>query len=64
MDTFAISPLTNLSEEVKRLLAVTSFKATNSVSNITDENKTFSSTMPSHWTQEAAENTVKKLKIL
>ena len=38
MDTFSFSPPTNLLEEVKWLLVVTSFEATNSVLKRTDEN--------------------------
>ena len=39
MQTFSINPPVNLVEEGKWLLAVSAFEATNSVFNITDENK-------------------------
>ena len=41
MKTFSCDPPINLSEEGKWLLGVTSFEATNSVFNITDENISF-----------------------
>ena len=41
METFSFNPPINLSGEEKWFLAVTSFEATNSFSNITDENKSF-----------------------
>ena len=45
---FSFSPPINLIEEGKWLLGVTSFECTNSVFNITDENKLFSITIPGH----------------
>ena len=42
MEPFSISPSINVSEEGKWLLAVTSFEATHSVFNITDEKNSFS----------------------
>ena len=39
----------NLSEEGKWLLVVRSFGATNSVSNITEENNSFSNGRPGYW---------------
>jgi len=41
MQTFSFNPPFNLAEEGKWLLAVRSFKATNSVFNITNENNFF-----------------------
>ena len=41
METFPRSPPINLPQEGKWLLAVTSFEATNSVLNVTDENNSF-----------------------
>ena len=41
METFSFSTPLNLVEEGKSLLAATSFEATNSVFNITDENNSF-----------------------
>ena len=52
METFSSSPPINLIEEGKWLLAVTSFEATNSVFNITNENISFSFIIPGHWTNE------------
>ena len=49
MDTFSFNPPLKFSEERKWLLAVTSFEATNSVFNITDEKITFSYTPPGQW---------------
>ena len=46
-----------LSEEGKLLLAVTFFEATNSIFNITDENNSFSITIPGHWETKSAEKT-------
>ena len=42
METLCFSPTLNLIEDGKWFLAVTSFEATNSVFNITDENNSFS----------------------
>ena len=39
----------NLSEEGQCLLGVTSFEATNSLFNITDENNSFSISIPGRW---------------
>ena len=49
MDTFSFNPAINLSEERKWLLAVASFEATNSVSNITDDNTSFCFSTPDYW---------------
>ena len=49
MRTFSFSPPKNLNEEVKWLLAVTSFEATNSIFNITHENNSFSISIPWRW---------------
>ena len=49
METFSFNPPVYLSQEGKWLSAVTSFKATNSVFNITDGNNSFSFTTPGHW---------------
>ena len=63
--TFSFNPPINLSEEGKCLLAVPSFEATNSVFNRTDENISFSITIPSHWQTKSAEKTIDELnKIL
>ena len=49
METFLFNPPINLNEEGKRLLAVTSFEATNSVFNKIDENNSFSISVPGRW---------------
>ena len=49
METFSFSPIMNLVEEGKWLLAVTSFEATNSLFNMTDENNGFSFSIPNRW---------------
>ena len=48
-ETFSFSPPLNFFEEGKWLLAVTSFEATNSVSNITQEINSFSISIPRRW---------------
>ena len=64
MHIFSFSPPINLVEESKSLLAVTFFEATISVFNITDENNSFSFTIPGHWNSESAEKTIDKLNKL
>ena len=49
MQIFPFNPPINLAEEGKWLSGVTSFKCTNSVFNITIENKSFSITILGHW---------------
>ena len=61
MKTFSFNPPINLVAEAKWSLAVTSFEATNSVSNITNENISFSTTIPGHWHTELAEKTIDEL---
>ena len=48
IQSFSFNPPINSVEEGKLLLAVSSFKATNSVFNITDENNSISITTPGH----------------
>ena len=57
METFSFSPPKKLVELGKWLLAVTSYEATNSVSNITNENNNFSFTILGHWQTKTAEKT-------
>ena len=64
MDTLAFSPPSNLSEEEKKLLAVTSFETTSSVFNVTEENNSLSIKIPSYWMPLGTEETVDKLKEL
>ena len=55
METFSFNPPINLFEEGKWLLVETSLETTNSVFNITNENKSFSITIPGHWNSKSAE---------
>ena len=64
MDTFKFDPHINLSEEEKRLLAVTSFEANESVSKRTDENNSFLFTMLGHWTPKGGGETINKIQEL
>ena len=64
MQAFSISPPRDLVEEGKWLLEVTSFETTNSVFIITNENNSFSVTIPGHWETKSAENTVDELNKL
>ena len=61
METFYYSPSMNTVEEGKRLKSVTTFEATNFVFNITDENNSFSNTLPDHWDSEDGEEFIKKI---
>ena len=54
----------SLVEEGKWLPAVFSFKCTNSVFNITNENSSFLITKPSHWETKSAEKTFSELNKL
>ena len=49
-------------DEGKWLLAVTSFEATNSVVNITNENKSFSITTPCHCSSRGCAEIIHKLQ--
>ena len=49
MQSFSFNPPINIVEEGKWLLAVSSFECTNSVFNITDENNSFSKSLPGRW---------------
>ena len=64
METFSFNIPINLSEESKWSLAVTSFEATNSVFNKTDENNKFSISIPSHCISGDDEELVNKLNKL
>ena len=61
MQKFSFIQSIKLSEETKRLLAVPSFKATNSVFNITARNKSVSISTSSNWTPECGEELINKL---
>ena len=62
MQIFLFNPPINLVEEGKWLLAVSSFECTNSVFNITDENNSFSITVPGPWQNESDEKNIDELK--
>ena len=64
MQLFSFNPPINLPEEGKCLLAVTFFEATDSVVKITDENNSFSITIPGHWDSNSAENIIDELNKL
>ena len=64
IETVSFNPPTNLAKEGKWLLAVISFETTNSVFNVTDENKSFSITTLGHWNSEGGEELINKLNIL
>ena len=61
---FLFNPPTNLAEEGKWLLRVSSFECTNSVFNITNENNSFSITIPGHWQTKSDEKTIDELNKL
>ena len=63
METFSFSPPIILVEG-KWLLAVIFFEATNSVSNITNENNSFSFIIPGHRNSKSAEKTITEINIL
>ena len=64
MQTFSFNPPINLLEEGKWLLAVSSFECTNSVFNITDENNSFSISIPGYYQNESDEKTIDDLNNL
>ena len=64
MQTFSFNPPTNLVEEGKWLLAVSSFECTNSVFNITNKNNSFSIIIPGHYENEVAEQVINDSKKL
>ena len=64
MQTFSFNPPINLLEEGKWLIAVSSFECTNSVFNITNENKSFSIIIAGHYQTEFAEKNIDELNKL
>ena len=62
--TFSVNPPINLVEDGKCLLAVSPFECKNSVFNITNENNSFSITIPGHWGTKSHEKTINKLNKL
>ena len=64
MQTFSFIPPTNLAEEGKWLLAVSSFECKNSVFNITNVNNSFSIIIPGHYKTKLAEKIINDLNEL
>ena len=64
MQTFLFNPPTNLVEEGKWLLGVSSFECTNSVFNITNGNNSFSIIIPGHYETEFAEKIINDINKL
>ena len=64
MQIFSLNPPINLVEEGKWLLAVSSFECTNSVFNVTNENNSFSISIPGHYKTEFAEKVINDLSKL
>ena len=64
MQTPSFNPPLKLVEEGKWLLAVNSFECTNSVSNLTNENNSFSITIPGQWESKCAEKNIEELNKL
>ena len=63
MQTFSFNPPIILVEQDKWLIGVTSLECTiSAVFNITNENNSFSITIPGHWDSESAKKAVEKLK--
>ena len=60
---FSFIAAINLDEEGEWLSRVTSFEATNSVFNSTDENNSFSISTPSYWILQEGEELITKLKM-
>ena len=64
MQIFSFNPPKKSSEQDKWLPSVSSFEATKSVFNMTDENKSFSISMPGHRNSKPAEKTFDALNKL
>ena len=64
MQTFSFNPPINLVEEGRWLLGVSSYECTNSYSNITNENSSFSIIVLGHYETEPAERTIDELNQL
>ena len=62
MKTFSFNPPINLAEEEKWLLAVISFEPTNSIFNLTDENKSSAISAPSHGSSREGAETINRLQ--
>ena len=61
-EIFSFSAPINLSEERKRLLAVTDFEGTSFVFNGVDKNNTFSISTPGHWSSRGGAKTINRLE--
>ena len=59
--TYSFNPPINLVEEGKWLMAVSLFDCTNSVYNITNENKSFSIIVPGHYLNKSDEKSIDDL---
>ena len=64
MQTFSFNPPISLLEEGKWLLAVSSFKFTNSVYNITNKKNSFSIITSGHWGSKSDKETIDELNKL
>ena len=64
MQMFSFNPPITLVEQDKWLLAVSSFECTNSVFKISDENNSFSITIPGHWQNKSDEKPIDELNNL
>ena len=62
-EIFSFNPPTNMAEEGKWLLAITSIETTNSIVNINHEKNLFSTTLPGHWNSKTAGTTIDEKKI-
>ena len=62
--TLSFNPRIKLDEGRKWLLPVTSYEATNSFFKVTDENNSFSLTLPGHWLTKSAEKTINEINKL
>ena len=62
--TFSFHPSINLVEEGKWLLGVTLFECTKSAFNITNENNSFSISIPGYWQTKSDEKTIDELNKL
>ena len=60
MQTFSFAPPLNLNGKGKWLLGVSLFDCINSVFNITNENDSFSVTIPGHWQFKCSEKNLLK----
>ena len=64
MQTFLFNPPINIVEEGKWLSELSSFRCTNSMFNITNENNSFSINIPGHYQTESAEKIIDELNKL